>query len=90
MSSQIYVPYRGYKIEVRVTPATTCHIGGVVHRYRVSWHVTSLEDPDQDVASFPEQFDFLSETQAFRYGESRAQAYVDSIECVPSAKRRSA
>jgi hypothetical protein len=87
MSSQSFEPYRGYRIEVHVTPATTRHIGGIARRYRVTWQVSSLHHPMQNVVSFPEQFDFLSDKEAFKYGENRAHTYVDSIECVPSAKR---
>jgi hypothetical protein len=87
MSSPTYVPYRGYRIEVHVTPAMTRPIGGAGRRYRVSWSLSSLQQPEQCVASFPEQFDFLSEKDAFRYGENRAHTYVDSIVCVPSRRR---
>ena len=83
MSSQSYAPYRYHCIEVHVTPARAFAIGGTARRYRVSWTVSSLEHPEL-VASFPEQFDFLSEQEASRYGENRAHTYVDSLVCVPS------
>jgi hypothetical protein len=88
MSTQAYVPYRGYRIEIHVTPVTTRPIGGATRRYRVSWEVSSLRNPMQTVVSFPEQFDFLSEQHAFKYGENRAHTYIDSIECTQSAKRQ--
>jgi hypothetical protein len=89
MSSQSYAPYRGYCIEVHVTPARAFMIGGIARRYRVSWTVSSLDHPEQSVASFPEQFDFLSEQEASRYGEKRAHTYIDSMVCVPSGMRAS-
>ncbi|MGF7133162.1 hypothetical protein P3T40_004653 [Paraburkholderia sp. EB58] len=87
MSIQSYAPYRGYCIEVHVTPARAFAIGGIARRYRVSWRVSSLEHPEQSIASFPEQFDFLSEQEASRYGENRAHTYIDSMVRVPSRIR---
>jgi hypothetical protein len=54
-------------------------MGGMTRRFRVSWSVSSPGLLDQEVASFLEQFVFLSEQEAFRYGENRAHTYVDSI-----------
>jgi hypothetical protein len=85
MSSQAYVPYRGYRIEVHVTPVAKRQIGGGARRYRVSWEVSSSQHPMQTVVSFPEQFEFLSEQHAFKYGENRAHTYIDSIECTRTA-----
>jgi hypothetical protein len=79
MSTQSYGPYRGCHIEVEVTPAKAHVMGGMTRRFRVSWSVSSPDALDQTIASFPEQFDFLSEYEAFRYGENRAHTYVDSI-----------
>ncbi|SIT37971.1 conserved hypothetical protein [Paraburkholderia ribeironis] len=87
MSSQSYAPYRDCHIEVRVTPAKTHSLGGTCRRYRVSWTVASLGNPRQEFASFPEQFDFLSEQDAFRYGENRAHTYIDSVLSVPPKRR---
>lgn len=84
MSTQSYEPYRGCHIEVKVTPAKAHVIGGMTRRYRVSWSVSSPGLIDRKVASFPEQFVFLSEQEAFRYGENRAHTYVDSILSTPS------
>jgi hypothetical protein len=89
MSNQSYAPYRGYCIEVHVTPARAFAIGGIARRYRVSWAVSSLEHPKQFVANFAEQFDFLTEQEATRYGQNRAHTYVDSIVCIPSRIRAS-
>lgn len=83
MSTQSYGPYRGCHIEVHVTPAKAHVMGGMTRRFRVSWSVSSPDMPDQEIASFPEQFVFLSEQEAFRYGENRAHTYVDSIVSAP-------
>jgi hypothetical protein len=54
-------------------------MGGMTRRFRVSWSVSWPDFLNQEVVSFPEQFVFLSEQEAFRYGENRAHTYVDSI-----------
>lgn len=87
MASQSYAPYRDCSIEVHVTPAKAHAFGGTCRRYRVSWTVSSRGDLNQELASFPEQFDFLSEQEAFRYGENRAHTFIDSILSVPVARR---
>jgi hypothetical protein len=79
MSTQSYGPYRGCHIEVQVTPAKAHVMGGMTRRFRVSWSVASPGLMDQEVARFPEPFVFLSEQDAFRYGENRAYTYVDSL-----------
>lgn len=84
MTTQSYAPYRGCQIEVHVTPAKTHVIGGMARRFRVSWTVSSPGQMNRDVASFPEQFNFLSEQEAFRYGENRAHTFIDSILSAPS------
>ncbi|SEJ13774.1 hypothetical protein SAMN05192539_100725 [Paraburkholderia diazotrophica] len=88
MSSQYYAPYRGCGIEVHVTLSKSHAIGGMYRRFRVSWTVSFPDQPDRKVANFPEQFDFLSEHEAFRYGESRAHTFIDSIFSTPSRRRR--
>jgi hypothetical protein len=79
MRSQSYAPYRGYGIDVQVTPAKTLSLHGVGHRYRVSWTVTSPGHLKPDVASFPECLEFMSEGEALRYGEKRAHTFIDCI-----------
>jgi hypothetical protein len=86
MSTQSYAPYRGCRIEVHVMPAKAHVIGGITRRFRVLWTVSSPGDPDREVASFPEQFNFLSEQDAFRYGESRAHTFIDSVLCGSSER----
>jgi hypothetical protein len=87
MSIQEYAPYRGCRIEVNVTLSKTHWLGGKYRRYRVSWTVTLPGNPEQELVSFPEQFDFLTEREAFRYGENRAHTYIDSIMSTPSRRR---
>ncbi|MPW24043.1 hypothetical protein GCT13_47210 [Paraburkholderia sp. CNPSo 3157] len=87
MSTKSYTPYRGCKIEVHVTPAKWHAFGCICRRYRVSWMVSSPGNPDELLASFPEQFDFLTEQEAFRYGEGRAHTFIDSILSTPPQRR---
>jgi hypothetical protein len=88
MSTQDYASYRGCNIEVHVTLSKSHWLGGKYRRYRVSWAVTFHGDPEQELMSFPEQFDFLTEYEAFKYGESRAHTFIDSILSTPSQKNR--
>ncbi|MBC8727460.1 hypothetical protein [Paraburkholderia sp. UCT2] len=88
MSIQEYAPYRGCNIEVNVTLSKTHWLGGKYRRYRVSWTVTLPGNPEQELLSFPEQFDFLTEHEAFKYGENRAHTFVDSMLSTPSQRRR--
>lgn len=87
MASQSYAPYRGCHIEVHVTPARAHAFGGTARRYRVSWTVSSPGCPNQELASFPEQFHFLSEHEAFRYGENRAHTFIDCMLSSPPLTR---
>jgi hypothetical protein len=87
MSTQDYAPYRGCNIEVHVTPSKSHWLGGKFRRYRVSWAVALPGNPEKEFVSFPEQFDFLTEQEAFKYGENRAHTYIDSILSTPSPKR---
>ncbi|BFG81352.1 hypothetical protein PTKU46_93860 [Paraburkholderia terrae] len=58
-------------------------LGGACRRFRVSWTVSLSGDTQQKFANFPEQFDFLTEQEALRYGENRAHTFIDSILCTP-------
>ncbi|WP_082625031.1 hypothetical protein [Paraburkholderia caribensis] len=84
MPFQSYLPYRNCTVDVCVTPAKTYALGGVYRRYRVTWTISSPGRTGNQVVSFPEQFDFLSEQEAFRYGEKRAHTFIDSILSTPS------
>jgi|GEM_PF-2491135 len=90
MSSQSYVPYRDCCIEVHVTAAKSHALGGISRRYRVSWSVVLPAQQNREVASFPEQLDFLSEQQAFKYGEKRAHTFIDSVMAAQSGIRAAA
>jgi hypothetical protein len=79
MSYQSYAPYRGFSINVRVTPAATLSFHGVGHRYKVSWTISSYAHPGREIASFPERLGFLSEQEAFRYAENRAHTFIDCM-----------
>ncbi|MFL9931152.1 hypothetical protein P0D88_18250 [Paraburkholderia sp. RL18-103-BIB-C] len=83
MSFQTYASYRGYSINVQVDPATTLSFHGGGRRYRVSWVISSLGHPGQEIANFPEHLKFLSEREAFKYAENRAHTFVD---CMLSGK----
>ena len=88
MSSQSYVPYRGFSIDVHVTSARSQALGGTHRRFRVSWTVFSLGDPHRKVASVPEQLEFLTEQEAFRYGEKRAHTFIDCMLSRPSPREK--
>jgi hypothetical protein len=79
MSYRSYAPYRGYGIEVQVTPAKTLSFHGVGHRYRASWTISSPGHLEPDAASFPDCLEFMSEEEALRYGEKRAHTFIDCI-----------
>ncbi|MCC8392274.1 hypothetical protein LJ656_06700 [Paraburkholderia sp. MMS20-SJTR3] len=88
MSTQDYSPYRGCHIEVHVSMSRSHWLGGKYRRYRVSWTVTLPGNPPRHLASFPEQFDFLTEQEAFKYGENRAHTFIDSMLSTPSRRQR--
>lgn len=84
MSTEEYAAYRGCSVEVHVTEAKSRTIHGMYRRYRVSWTVALKDSPDRKITNLPEQFDFLSERHAFKYGEGLAHTYIDSILSTPS------
>ncbi|MPW23896.1 conserved hypothetical protein [Paraburkholderia piptadeniae] len=86
MPTVSYATYRGYSIDVHVTPARSHSLGGAYRRFRVSWTVSSAGDESHEVTSFQEKFDFLSEEEAFRYGGKRAHTFIDSILSTPSQR----
>jgi hypothetical protein len=77
MTNRFYKPYRGYQIEVRVTLGNSVSFTGVERRYAVGWFISSMKSLGASIASFPERVDFLSETDAFRYGEQKAHTFID-------------
>jgi hypothetical protein len=88
MSTRSFALYRGCRVEVHVTPVKSQVLGGACRRYRVSWTISAPRNPRREVDSLPNQFDFLSEIDAFRYGESGAHAYIDSVLSTPSCRRK--
>lgn len=81
MSCRSYGPYRGYTIEVQVSPVKSLTFHVIAPRYGVSWIISSHDPLNPLLASFPERVEFLSEAEAFRYGEKRAHTFIDSIVC---------
>jgi hypothetical protein len=79
MVCQTYAPYRGFSIDVQVTTGKTLCLHNVGRRYKVSWTISSSSQPVQKVASFPEQLEFISEQDAFRYAEKRAHTFIDCM-----------
>lgn len=53
MPCQSYAPYRGFKIDVRVTAGKTLCLHDIGRRYKVSWTINSCSQPAQKVAGFP-------------------------------------
>jgi hypothetical protein len=74
---QSYKPYRGYVVEVQIVPKNAVSFSGMQRRYAVSWSIFTDDEAVAAVASFPESVDFISVDGAFRYGEKRAQAFID-------------
>jgi hypothetical protein len=77
MSDEVRAVYRGYGIEVRVTPCKTMSFHGMGRRFRVSWSIFPTDKLSPAIASFPERAEFLHESEALRYGESRAHTFID-------------
>ncbi|WP_367839797.1 hypothetical protein [Paraburkholderia sp. DGU8] len=84
MSFQTYASYRGYRIHVQIDRATTLCFNGGGRRYKVCWVISSLVNPEQEIASFPERLEFLSEREALKYAENRAHTFID---CMLSGKQ---
>ena len=72
-------PYRGYAIEIQITPNRVLSFAGIQRRYNVSWAIYSATDAVAPVANFPERVNFLSDEAAISYGESRAHAFIDCL-----------
>jgi hypothetical protein len=77
MSYESCAPYRGYGVEVCVTPCKSLSFHGMGRRYRVSWSIFPPDNLSPAIASFPERAEFLHEDEAFRYGENRAHTFID-------------
>ncbi|GAB7522519.1 hypothetical protein PBS_15030 [Paraburkholderia sp. 2C] len=72
-------PYRGYAIEVQLSPSRVLSFAGLQRRYAVSWSIYSANDAVAPVANFPERVNFLTDEAAYRYGEDRAHAFIDCL-----------
>lgn len=79
MSFQTYASYRGYCIHVQIDRATTLSFHGGGRRYKVCWIISSLVHPEQEIASFPERLEFLSEREALKYAENRVHTFIDCM-----------
>jgi hypothetical protein len=77
MSYEACAPYRGYGVEVCVTPCKSLSFHGMGCRYRVSWSIFPPDNLSSAIASFPERAEFLHEDEAFRYGKNRAHTFID-------------
>ncbi|MEA3086153.1 MAG: hypothetical protein QOC89_3850 [Paraburkholderia sp.] len=80
MPCQSYAPYRAFKIDVQVTTGKTLCLHSAGRRYKVSWTISpSGQSAQKVIASFPEQLEFMSEQDAFRYAEKRAHTFIDGM-----------
>ncbi len=79
MASKSLRTYRGYNFEVHTPLAEVVVFSNVGPRYNVSWVISKQDHMEVPVASFEEEFVFLSKDDARRYGEKRVRAYVDGL-----------
>jgi hypothetical protein len=77
MQNQSCVPYRGYTIDVRVTPTRSPSLNGQQLRYAVSWVIISADPPASTIANIPENLNFLTPEAAFAYAERQARRFID-------------
>jgi hypothetical protein len=81
MSTQSYLPYRGYRIEVRVKPRDAISSSG--RRFMVVWSIRSMSSSSAQISGFPEHVDSMYEADALEYGETKARRFVDWATKVP-------
>ena len=77
MENQSCVPYRGYTIDVRVVASKSPSLDGQQVRYAVSWTIVSFDSGATPVVSLPEQLNFLTPDDGFRYAERQAKRFID-------------
>ncbi|SAL38216.1 hypothetical protein AWB72_03878 [Caballeronia concitans] len=77
MENQSCVPYRGYTIDVRVVASQSPSLDGQQVRYAVSWTIASFDSGASPVISLPEQLNFLTLDNGFRYAERQAKRFID-------------
>ncbi|MFL9912171.1 hypothetical protein PQR75_43640 [Paraburkholderia fungorum] len=75
----ICAPYREFNIDIQATTGKSLCFHPPGHRYEVSWTISSFGQSAQALASFPEQLEFLTENEAFRYAEDRAHTLIDGM-----------
>jgi hypothetical protein len=79
MPYQSCAPYRGFNIDLQATTGKSLCLHAPGRRYKVSWTICSVGQSEQTLASFPEQLEFLTENEAFRYAEDRAHMFIDGM-----------
>lgn len=90
MASHSCSPYRGYGIEVLVSPDESGTLGANVVGYALRWRVSPAGAPNDEVVSFAEESVFISEFDAIAYGEGRAHAFIDQLLSLQSSKQDAA
>ncbi|WP_460910924.1 hypothetical protein [Paraburkholderia jirisanensis] len=85
MQNQSCAPYRGYIVDVKVSPSKSASLGGQQLRFAVSWLILSEDHSASLIASLPEQLNFLSHDAAFAYAERQAQRFIDGCYIDPVA-----
>ncbi|WP_250501311.1 hypothetical protein [Caballeronia sp. GAWG1-5s-s] len=83
MKNQSCLPYRGYTIDVRVVSSKAPSLDGQEVRYAVSWSILSFDSDAAPIVSLPEQLNFLTPDEGFRYAERQAKRFIDG--CVNNA-----
>jgi hypothetical protein len=79
MPYQSCAPYRGFNIDLQATTGKSLCLHAPGRRYKVSWTICSVGQSEQTLASFPEQLEFLTENEAFRYAGDRAHMFIDGM-----------
>jgi hypothetical protein len=79
MPYQSCAPYRGFDIDIQATTGKSLCLHAPGRRYKVCWTISSVGQSGKTLASFPEQLEFLSENEAFRYAEDRAHTFIDGM-----------
>jgi hypothetical protein len=85
MASHSCAPYRGYGIDIHVSPDTAGTLGSHVAGYVLRWRVSSPGAPNEELVSFAEQYVFISEFDALTFGEARAHTFIDYVASCPSS-----
>ena len=81
MSTRSYLPYRGYRIEVRVKPRAAISSSG--RRFMIAWSIRSILSSSAQISGFPEHIELMYEEDALEYGETKAHRFIDWAMKVP-------